>query len=357
MTLARRSIDCNLNPPDLKNVCGWLNLGRHRRIAAGEFLEHWGFLHRARLCRQMNPLSSTHPARDSIMAPFAALVVGAVAMGLSPIFVRLADVGPFTSAFWRVFLALPVLYAWMRISERGRGLAAKIAPATIWAGLAFTGDLFFWHLSIVTTNIANATFFATTAPIWVVVFGWLIFRRRASRAVLAGIGLCVVGGAGLVVQSIEARGGSALGDLYGLVTGVFFGLYFLAVQAARQGNSAARVTFQATIITAALLFVTAVSLEHSFLPHTLHGIAALLALAWVSHAGGQGLLAVALGRLPAAFSSLVIFLEAIAAACFAWIILNEPVSPIQAAGGLTILGGIYIARPRDTAGPADSRSD
>ena len=43
-------------------------------------------------------------------AAFAALVVGAMAMGVSPIFVRLADVGPFASAFWRVTLALPALW-------------------------------------------------------------------------------------------------------------------------------------------------------------------------------------------------------------------------------------------------------
>src|ERR1700685_3090330 len=116
-------------------------------------------------------------------------------MGMSPIFVRLAEVGPFTSAFWRVALALPVLYAWMRISERGRMVRGKTSRATICAGIAFSADLFFWHLSIVSTSIATATFFATTAPIWVVLFGWLIFRQRASTAVLAGLGLCILGGA------------------------------------------------------------------------------------------------------------------------------------------------------------------
>jgi drug/metabolite transporter (DMT)-like permease len=295
----------------------------------------------------MEPSSSTASRPGSIAAPFAALVVGALAMGVSPIFVRLADVGPFTSAFWRVALALPVLYAWMRLSERGQSQpAARFSPATIWAGLAFAGDLFFWHLSIVTTSVANATFFATTAPIWVVLFGWLIFRHRASSAVLAGLGLCVLGGAALLAQSFQIKAGGALGDLFGLTTGVFFGLYFLAVQAAREGNSAARVTFEATLITAALLLAVALGLEGQLLPHTVRGVVALLALAWISHAGGQGLLAVALGRLPATFSSLVIFLEAIAAACFAWIILDEPVTLIQAGGGLAILAGIYVARPR-----------
>jgi drug/metabolite transporter (DMT)-like permease len=296
---------------------------------------------------EMNDPVATVARPPSIAAPFAALVIGAVAMGLSPIFVRLAGVGPFTSAFWRVALALPVLYAWMRISEHGRGKPSRRFPrATLWAGAAFTFDLLFWHLAITQTTVASATLFATTAPLWVVLFGWVLFRQGVSAGTLLGLGLCILGGGALLAESLRAGVGTALGDLYGLATGVFFGLYFLAVQAARIEHSAARITFEATMITAALLLLAALGLEHQLLPRTLHGLAALIALAWVSHAGGQGLLTVALGHLPATFSSLVIFLEAIAAACFAWAILGEPITLIQAGGGVTILAGIYVARPR-----------
>ena len=283
---------------------------------------------------------------EGVLAPFAALVTGAVAMGISPIFVRLADVGPFTSAFWRVALALPLLYAWMRLAEGAERSGQHFSKATILAGLAFAGDLFFWHLSIVHTSVANATFFATTAPIWVVLFGWLLFRQKVTAGVLVGLLLCLIGGAALLAQSFELKPAGALGDAFGIATGVFFGLYFLAVQAARKRASAARLTFEATLITAAILFVVAIVAERSMLPHSARGLAALIAMAWISHTGGQGLLSVALGRLPAAFSSLVIFLEAIAAAGFGWLVLAEPVSSIQALGGLAILGGIYVARPR-----------
>jgi len=173
--------------------------------------------------------------RGGLGAPFAALVVGALAMGISPIFVRIADVGPFASAFWRVALALPALYAWTRLSESGARPAGRFGVATILAGLAFTGDLFFWHLSIVTTSVANATFFATTAPIWVVVFGWLILGERVAGKTLAGLALCILGGAALLAQSLHLRPSGAIGDLFGLATGVFFGLYFLA-----QGRAGAK---------------------------------------------------------------------------------------------------------------------
>ena len=84
--------------------------------------------------------SALTEARQAAYGPaFVALVVGAVAMGASPTFVRLADVGPFTSAFWRVALALPILYAWMRFAERDgaprpilprRAIAATAGPPT-----------------------------------------------------------------------------------------------------------------------------------------------------------------------------------------------------------------------------------
>ena len=267
-------------------------------------------------------------------------------MGASPIFVRLADVGPFASAFWRVALALPLLYAWMRLADGAGRPASGFSKAAILSGLAFSGDLFFWHLAIVHTSVANATFFATTAPIWVVLFGWLLFRQRVTGGVLAGLGLCLVGGAALLAQSFELRPAGALGDAFGIATGVFFGLYFLAVQAARKTASAARLTFEATLITAAILFVVAFVLEQSMLPHSVRGVAALLAMAWISHSGGQGLLSIALGRLPAAFSSLVIFLEAIAAAGFGYLILGEPVSRSRRSAASPSSSESFVARPR-----------
>ena len=290
--------------------------------------------------QQMSPPASRGAAA------FLALVGGALAMGVSPIFVRGADVGPFTSAFWRVFLALPALYVWMRLAERGATPQRRFTLPVLLAGLAFIGDLLFWHSSILRTSVANATFFATTAPIWVVAFGWLLLGEKPGREILFGLALCLMGGAALLAQSLRLRPEGAVGDGFGVATGVFFGLYFLAVEAARRQTSAARVTFEASVVTAAGLFVAAVVAERKLAPTSVNGALALLGMAWVSHAGGQGLLSVALGRLPANFSSLVIFLEAVAAALFAYLLLGEPISLAQGIGGLLIMAGIYVARPR-----------
>lgn len=293
------------------------------------------------------------PARASWLgapspaASLAALVVGAVAMGASPIFVRFADVGPQASAFWRTALALPVLWLWMRFEgSQGAGFAFR-RPAVLLAGLFFAGDLFFWHLSILGTTVANATFLATTAPLWVALAVWAMFGERIAPRTLAGLALCIAGGAALIGQSYGYAPERLAGDAYGAVTAVFFAAYILAARAARQGLGPARLSFVSTTVTCACLFAVALACEPVLLPQSASGAASLLALALVSQVAGQGLLAVALGALPATFSALVIFIEAVAAALFGWALFGETLGLLQLAGGLAILAGIWIARPRE----------
>ena len=283
---------------------------------------------------------------ESVFA-FAALVASAVAMGVSPVFVREAGVGPITSAFYRVLLALPLLWAWARW-EAGRPGALPDPGWTrgiVLAGLFFSLDLFFWHLSILHTTIANATLLSSMAPVWVMLFS-LVIGEKVTRVMVMGLGLCLLGGVTLVGSSFQLAPERFVGDLYGIGTSLGFGLYFLAVRVARRDGAPGLVLARSTVVTAAVLAIVAATQENNWIPATMGGVAALVAMASISHVGGQGLLAYALGHLSAAFSSLVIFLEALAAALFGWWIFDETLGPWQIAGGLAILLGIWVARPR-----------
>ena len=237
-------------------------------------------------------------------------------------------------------------------SEAGEGDSEyKFTPLNrtiLLTGMLFAGDLFFWHLAIVGTTVANATFLATTIPIWVGLGAFLFLAERVTRATLAGISLCLAGGATLVGDSFGFAPQRLWGDIFGLITAVFFGGYVLAVRAARARCGAGRLAFLGTAVTALCLLVAALVMEPTLMPRSLAGAAALVALALVSQVAGQGLLAVALGTLPATFSSLVLFIEGIAAALFGWLMFGETLGPAQAIGGVLILIGIWVARPRDT---------
>jgi drug/metabolite transporter (DMT)-like permease len=298
----------------------------------------------------MNTESARTAAPGSNTPAVAALIAGAIAMGASPIFVRLTDVGPQASAFWRTALALPFLWLWMRIEERH---AAKRTPlrldrSILLVGACFAADLFFWHLSILNTTVANATFFAVTAPVFVVVGAFVLLGERSGPRMFAGLLFCLAGGAALIGQSYQVDPARLAGDFYGIVTAFFFGSYVMAVRHARRFHPPGRLMFLSTVVSAALLLIAALAIPQPILPQTAQSIWALLGLAFISQAGGQGLLTIALGTLPATFSSLVIFLEAIAAAALGWLVLGEKLTLVQGLGGLLILCGIFIARPRAT---------
>lgn len=274
------------------------------------------------------------------------LLAGATCIALSPIFVRVSEAGPTATAFWRVALAVPVLWiAYFarerRLPKRYPGRWALLAAA----GAAFAGDLAFWHSSIKLTSVANSTLLANLASIFVTLSLWLFWRRRPKGAFLIGLAAALAGVALLVRTSIDFSPGALLGDALGVVTAMFYAAYILAVKGLRdRGEKTLHLMAVTSTMTALILFPVALASGERMLPLTALGWAFLLGLALVSHAAGQGLIAYALAHLPAAFSSVGLLFQPVMAALFAWWLLSEPLVPLQMLGGLVVLAGIYLAR-------------
>jgi len=268
-----------------------------------------------------------------------ALLLGAVFIALSPIFVRLSEAGPTATAFWRVALALPVLWFFFRGPLRGPKLLF------VAAGIAFAGDLAFWHQSIRFTSVANSTLLANLASIFVTLAAWVFLGQKPSALFLAGLAAALAGVAMLVTTSLEFSSSGLAGDALGVVTAMFYAGYILAVKALRdRGEAALRLMAVTSTLTALILLPVALASGEVMLPQSAYGWLVLLGLALISHAAGQGLIAYALAHLPATFSSVGLLLQPVIAAYFAWVLLAEPLVPLQIAGGLVVLAGIYLAR-------------
>jgi drug/metabolite transporter (DMT)-like permease len=285
----------------------------------------------------------------------AALLAGATFIALSPIFVRealAAGVGPTAAAFWRVALAVPVLWIvfGLKRGPRLRGYSGKWI-LLMGAGLAFAGDLAFWHKSIQLTSVANATLLANLASIFVTLAAWVFLRQRPTRMFLAGLAAALAGVALLVHTSLAFSSTGLAGDALGVVTAMFYAGYILAVKALRdRGEVTLHLMAVTSTITAILLFPAALASGEALVPESARGWWILVGLALVSHAAGQGLIAYALAHLPAAFSSVSLLFQPVMAALFAWLLLAEPLAPLQIAGGLIVLVGIYLARRGSSTG-------
>lgn len=309
-------------------------------------------------------MSVQRPLADQLALPI--LLLGAMAISFSGIFVKLSEVGPISTGFFRVALPLPVMAIGLWIAARQR--PNRKLPHIGWRGwagiqvaaffLAF--DLIVWHWSLKLIGVGISTLLGNTAPIWVALAGFLFFKERFSLRFLIGLGIAL---GGVVLLVLGGDRSLAVDDWLGLLLAtlgaVCYAGYLRGVKAARATVGLPQVMFWTSACTAVWLLPAALLTEDNIVPQTLHGWLAVGGLALVSQIIGQGMISWALGLLPAAFSAVSLLVNPVASGVFAWIILGEALTALQIGGGLGVLAGIFVARPkpqsRALAAPEDAR--
>ena len=280
------------------------------------------------------------PPGDSIgaRAALGSLLTGATAIAFAPILVRLSAVGPIATAFWRMALAGVPLWGWMLLRAARNPAAPRPTRrdclALMVPGVFFAGDLAVWHWSLRLTSVANATLLANLAPVLVTLGAWWWLKERIRPAFLAGLVLALAGTTMLLWTSLGFSRENLIGDGLGLVTAAFYAGYQLSVKRLRASFPTVWILAFSAVSCCVLLGPMALASRETFVPPALAGWGVVAALAWGCHLGGQGLIAYALARLPASFSSVSLL----------WWILREPLLPWQAAGGVFVLVGIGLAR-------------
>jgi drug/metabolite transporter (DMT)-like permease len=225
------------------------------------------------------------------------------------------------------------------------------------AGLAFALDLGFWHYGIANTSVGKATVLTNLTPVVVTAVVWIVLKQRPARLFLVAVVLSV---AGAWIMAV-ARGAGAvgpnpmLGDALSVTTALWYALYFLAISAARRHDAAMRVMFWSSLTGAPLLFLAAGLLGEQIAPMTAAGWAACVGLGIV-HVAGQGSIAWALGRLPAATAAVTVLVQPVVASVLGWILFDELFSAWQTVGAAIALAGVVLAqwasRPRTVVAPS-----
>lgn len=251
-------------------------------------------------------LSATSSAARDRLA-FIALLLGGVAIGGSPIFVRLSEIGPMATAFWRVALALIPLFILFRATKQDEAAKPegwKDIIALSLPGVFLAADLIAWHASIHVTTVANATLLANLAPVFVTAIAWLFLGASISRAFLIGLLVATIGIIVLKGGLTGLGAGHQSGDALAILTALFYAGYMLTVARERGRFDTMRVMLWSTLSAAISLLPVVLVTESTFFPVTLFGWAMRLGLALISHVGGQVAITYALAYLPTAFSSL-----------------------------------------------------
>ena len=271
----------------------------------------------------------------------AALVGANLALALGPWFVRMTDVGPVASAFWRMGLALPLLF----LLARGYGTGARMDRRHLgWlllAGVFFAADLGSWHAGIMETKLANATLLGNTASLLYPIYGFIALRAWPSRWQALALLLAMVGGALLMGRSYELSERHLIGDLLCLAAGIFYTFYLIGIEKARGSLPQWSVLAWSTLASAIPLLIAAHLLGEKIWPSDW---TPLIALAFMSQIVGQGLLVLSLGRLPPLLIGLAFLIQPFVSALIGWLAYDETLALADWAGGALVAVALILVR-------------
>lgn len=287
------------------------------------------------------------------------LILGAVMISFSGVFVLLVEVGPVASAFWRVLLGGAMLLIWLLVKRRSVVPRGRSLFWLVLAGLAFAIDLFAWHKSIVFVGVGLATLlgnfqvFAMAASA-VLLFGERMTRLQVIAIPLAMTGLYLIVGLDWSQLSASSRAGVYLG----LITALAYAAYLLALRQARWAaprRDAAADLCVASLFSALFLLIAASYAGDTLVIARLEDVAWLAAYAFIGQVLGWLLISSSLPYVPTVHIGLALLLQPTLSYIWDVVIFGRTVSASEGLGAAVAIVAIYLgsrsAPPRTARNP------
>jgi drug/metabolite transporter (DMT)-like permease len=263
----------------------------------------------------------------------------------------------------RIGVAALVLTVPALVQLRGRwGLLRRSAPAVAAYGLvAIAGCQLFYFNAVEHLSVAVALLLEYSGTVLVVVWLWARHGQRPRRLTVAGAALAIVG----LVLVLDLTGNQRIdlvGVLWGLAAATGLAVFFLV--SARTDDVVPPMVMSwagmaiGAVVLGAFGVIGIVPMRASTADADLGGTRT----SWLVPVAGLSVVAAALAystgiaaarRLGARVASFVGLAEVLFAVLFAWVLLGQQPTVVQAVGGVIVLAGIVLVRAADRT-PVDA---
>ena len=302
------------------------------------------------------------PSRVRLALPYAAAILVTVLWSSSYVLIKwgLSDIPPLYFATLRYALAFAVLVGVEAtvgrrqpkespVGRRQAGLLviAGIAGYTIAQGLQFVG---LYYLPAVTTS-----FLLNFNPFFVLVLSMIVLGEGTSLVQLGGLGLALAGVWAFFSERV-AWGGSWFGVLVVVASGLGWAVYLVTVRLlGRSGHMGSlrltTVTMGAGVAGMAVLTL----LSGQYAPLTSGGVLIIVWLATANTALAFFMWNWALRAIPAYELTVLQNVMLVEIALFAFVFLQETITPLMIAGMALVLAGVFAVQARTGGGTAGAR--
>jgi drug/metabolite transporter (DMT)-like permease len=289
--------------------------------------------------------------------PFAVLGIGLLAISFGAIFARLAQgYGLPSLAVAALRLGLAALIV---TPVAGWGPSRQVLLALdrrqmmLAGGAGFFLALHFatWISSLEYTSVASSTALVTTNPVWIALASLVLFHEKPSRMTVAGIIVSLSGS--LLIFWSDGRTGAGgshalLGNGLALAGSWCFSAYLLVGRRLRAGMPLLAYIWLAYGVAALFLALACLAAGVSLAGYAAPAYLAALALALIPQLLGHTAYNWSLRYVSPTFVAVVTLGEPVGSALLAWLIFGESFAPVQAAGFVLLLAGIYLAAVGET---------
>ena len=274
----------------------------------------------------------------------AALLAGNAALATGPWLVRLADTGPVSAAFWRLFLALPFLIVLARVTGQAMtGISRRTLVLVALGAVAFGLDLSSWHIGIEQTRLGNATLFGNAGSI-VLLFWTFIITRTVPRGMEWLAIVFALGGAAILLgRSLDISTATLVGDLFCLAAGLFYAVYLLTLQDARKAIGAWSLLVWVSIFACPVILALALMRGEPVWPTDWTPIIILFI---TSQLVGQGLMVFSLRHFPPLIIGVALLTQPALAAVIGYYAFGEVLGALDIAGMALLGSALVVARVR-----------
>ena len=285
--------------------------------------------------------------------PYLALAGGVLIVSTASILIRCAQAGGMPSlsiAAGRLGIAALLLapLAWLRRRDELLALTPRDLALGMLSGVFLAAHFALWITSLAYTSVASSVALVTTNPLWVGIASMLLLRERPGAGTLAGIALTLAGSALIFISDGGAeadlrQSDPLLGNALALVGAFSASGYLLAGRSLRGRVSVLGYVWVSYTTAAALLLFAVALLDQRVLGFSASDYLLVVALAVGPQLLGHTAFNWALKYVSATFVAVSILGEPIGSSLLAFWMFGEGFAPLQLAGFLLLLAGIYGA--------------
>jgi len=282
--------------------------------------------------------------------PTLRLFIGAALISLSPVWVRLVDVAPSTSGFYRVLIGGTALVIYLLATRRRLHLSKRAWWLLIVAAVFLALDLWFWHRSINYIGPGLSTLLANFQVFFMMIAGIILLRQTPRPAQIIAVPLALLGLALIVgFDWTTLPENYKLGVVLGLLTAMAYAAYLLTLRLIRETSTFRVPTREMAVVSimcAVILAVSVVAEGESLAIPSYADLGWLIAYGVLSHCLGWLFIASSLSEVSAVETGIALLLQPTLS--FVWDVLffSRPMTAIELAGASIALVAIYLgSRP------------